>query len=79
MDAGIASLAATRAEWGGGGNWMSPTRPERLRRRLTAGVDKKKTKQNQTKQTSKQPQQKAGKKIKNTWWKSNNAIKVFSL
>lgn len=66
MDAGIASLAATRAEWGGGGgfNWMSPTRPERLRRRLTAGVDKKKTKQNQTKQTSKQPQQKAGKKDK---------------
>ena len=62
MDAGIASLAATRAEWGG--NWMSPTRPERLRRRLTAGVDKKKTKQNQTKQTSKQPQQKAGKKDK---------------
>ena len=49
---------------GGGGNWMSPTRPERLRRRLTAGVDKKKTKQNQTKQTSKQPQQKAGKKDK---------------
>ena len=68
MDAGIASLAAARrAEGGGGGgggNWMSPTRPERLRRRLTAGVDKKKTKQNQTKQTSKQPQQKAGKKDK---------------
>ena len=56
MDAGIASLAATRAEWGGGGgNWMSPTRPERLRRRLTAGVDKKKneTKPNKTnKQTT---------------------------
>ena len=54
MDAGIASLAATRrAE--GGGNWMSPTRPERLRRRLTAGVDKKKneTKPNKTnKQTT---------------------------
>ena len=48
----------------GGGNWISPTRPERLRRRLTAGVDKKKTKLNQTKQTSKQPQQKAGKKDK---------------
>lgn len=64
MDAGIASLAATRA--GGGGNWISPTRPERLRRRLTAGVDKKKQKQkqNQTKQTSKQPQQKGGKKDK---------------
>ena len=65
MDAGIASLAATRAG-GGGGNWMSLTRPERLRRRLTAGVDKKKQKQkqNQTKQTSKQPQQKGGKKDK---------------
>ena len=67
MDAGIASLAATRS--GGGGDWMSPTRPERLRRRLTAGVDKKKTKQNKTKQnktkqTSRQPQQKAGKKDK---------------
>ena len=49
---------------GGGAIGMSPTRPERLRRRLTAGVDKKKTKQNQTKQTSKQPQQKAGKKDK---------------
>ena len=41
MDAGIASLAAIRAG-GGGGYWVSPTRPERLRRRLTADVDKKK-------------------------------------
>ena len=54
MDARIASLAATRAG-GGGGDWMSLTRPERLRRRLTAGVDKKKneTKPNKTnKQTT---------------------------
>ena len=53
MDAGIASLAATRA--GGGSYWVSPTRPERLRRRLTADVDKL---------TSKQPQPKARTKDK---------------
>ena len=41
----------------GGGDWMRPTRPERLRRRLTADVDKKK-------KTSKQPQPKARKKDK---------------
>ena len=40
---------SSRVGRGGGGNWMSPTRPERLRRRLTAGVDKKK-KTNKTKQ-----------------------------
>ena len=73
MDAGIASLAATRAGGGGGwGYWVSPIRPERLRRRLTADVDKKKKQANN-------PNQKLEKKIKNTWWKSNNAIKVFSL
>ena len=60
-------LGCHSSRGGGGGNWMSLTRPERLRRRLTAGVDKKKNKkqkQNQTKQTSKQPQQKGGKKDK---------------
>ena len=56
MDAGIASLAATRA--GGWGYWVSPIRPERLRRRLTADVDKKKNKNKQT------PQPKARKKDK---------------
>ena len=58
MDAGIASLAATRAGGGGWGYWVSPIRPERLRRRLTADVDKRKNK------TSKQPQPKARKKDK---------------
>ena len=63
----------------GRGYLVSPTRPKRLRRRLTAGVDKKK--QNKTKQNKQanNPNKKLEKKIKNTWWKSNNAIKVFPL
>ena len=60
MDAGIASLAATRA--GGWGYWVGllgeSDPPERLRRRLTADVDKKKNKNKQT------PQPKARKKDK---------------
>ena len=55
------SLLGCHSSRGGGGNWVCSTRPERLRRRLTAGVDKKKTKQNKT---NKQPQQKARKKDK---------------
>ena len=68
------SLLGCHSSRGGGGNWVCSTRPERLRRSLTAGVDKKKT----NKQTN-NPNKKPGKKIKNIWWKSNNAIKVFSL
>ena len=52
MDAGIASLAATRR------------------------AKRNKTKQNKQ---ANNPNKKLEKKIKNTWWKSNNAIKVFSL
>ena len=64
--------SSRRGGGGGWGYWVSPIRPERLRRRLTADVDKKKKQANN-------PNQKLEKKIKNTWWKSNNAIKVFSL
>ena len=47
--------SSRRGGGGGWGYWVSPIRPERLRRRLTADVDKK---------TSKQPQPQARKKDK---------------
>ena len=60
---GDSLLGCHSSRRGGGGRgwgyWVSPIRPERLRRRLTADVDKKK----KTK-TSKQPQPKARKKDK---------------
>ena len=42
---GDSLLSCHLSQEGGGGDWMSPTRPERLRRILTAGVDKKKKQQ----------------------------------
>ena len=54
----IGCHSTSRGGGGGLGYWVSPILPERLRRRLTADVDKRKNK------TSKQPQPKARKKDK---------------
>ena len=74
MDAGIASLAATRA---GGGGGLDETDTARAAVKETNGGCWQKT--NKQNKQANNPDKKLEKKIKNTWWKSNNAIKVFSL